>query len=87
MTGAKILVRYWGAVAVKLKRKTETLQFPVPPDMRALLGRIAGEASPEGREALQQPGLLLAANGRAVGPGHRLADGDAVDIVTPVSGG
>jgi molybdopterin converting factor small subunit len=87
MAGAKILVRYWGAVAAKLKRKAETLQFPAPSDVQALLDRVAEQAGPEGREALQQPGLLLSVNGRAVGPGHRLADGDEVDLLSPVSGG
>ena len=87
MTDAKILVRYWGAVASQLNRRSETLRFPAPPDMQALVDRIIEEAGPGSREALQQPGLLLAANGRAVGLRHRLADGDAVDVLTPVSGG
>lgn len=87
MTGATILVRYWGAVAARLNRKSETFRFPAPPDMRALVSRIIEEAGPESKEALRQPGLLLAANGRAVGPAHRLADGDAVDVLSPVSGG
>ncbi len=87
MTGATILVRYWGAVAARLNRKSETFRFATPPDMQTLVGRIMEDAGPEGKEALQQPGLLLAANGRAVGLGHRLADGDAVDVLTPVSGG
>ncbi len=87
MTGATILVRYWGAVAARLNRKSETFRFPAPPSMQTLVGRIMEDAGPEGKEALQQPGLLLAANGRAVGLGHRLADGDAVDVLTPVSGG
>ncbi len=87
MAGATILVRYWGAVASRLNRRSDTFRFPAPPDMQALVDRIIEEAGPGSREALQQPGLLLAAGGRAVGLKHRLADGDAVDVLSPVSGG
>jgi molybdopterin converting factor small subunit len=31
--------------------------------------------------------VLLAANGRSVGQGHRLADGDTVDVLSAVAGG
>ena len=87
MTGAKILVRYWGAVASRLDRKSETFRFPAPPDVQALMRRIIEEAGPEAKDALRHPGLVLAANGKAVGPDHRLADGDAVDVLPAVSGG
>ena len=81
------MVRYWGGIAAKLSRNTETFRFPSPPDVRALVDRIIEEAGPAGKDALRQPGVVLSANGRAVGPGHRLADGDAVDILPVVAGG
>jgi molybdopterin converting factor small subunit len=87
MSGTQIRVRYWGGIAAKLQRKTETLLFQAPPDMRALVERIIEETGPDRGEVLRQPGVLLAANGRTVGLGHRLADGDAVDILPAVAGG
>jgi len=87
MTGTRILVRYWGGIAAKLSRNTETFRFPSPPDVQSLVDRIIEEAGPAGKEALRRPGVVLAANGRAVGPRHLLADGDAVDILPAVAGG
>jgi molybdopterin converting factor small subunit len=87
MSGTQIRVRYWGGIAAKLNRKSETILFQAPPDMQALVNRIIEEADPEVKEVLRQPGVLLAANGRTVGLGHHLADGDAVDILPAVAGG
>jgi molybdopterin converting factor small subunit len=87
MTGTQIRVHYWGGIAAGLMRKTETFRFQAPPDVRALVERIIAESGPQGKELLGMPGLLLAANGRAVGLGHRLADGDSVDVLPAVAGG
>jgi molybdopterin converting factor small subunit len=87
MTGMQIRVRYWGTIASKLKKESESLHFESTPDVRTLLDSIIEEAGPEGKEALRAPGVLLAANGRSVGKGHRLADGDTVDVLSAVAGG
>ena len=87
MTGVEIRVRYWGLIASKLNREIETLHFQSPPEVRALLDRIIEETGPDGKEVLRQPGVLLAANGRSVGPDQRLADGDTVDVLSAVAGG
>ena len=87
MTGVEIRVRYWGVIASRLNREIESFHFQSPPDVQALLERIIEEVGPEGKEVLRHPGLLLAANGRSVGPGHRLAGGDTVDFLSAVAGG
>ena len=87
MTGVEIRVRYWGVIASRLNRGIDTLHFQSPPEVQALLDRIIEEVGPESKEVLCQPGVLLAANGRSVGRGHRLADGDTVDVMSAVAGG
>ncbi len=87
MTGVEIRVRFWGTIASRLNREIEAFAFPSPPEVRALLERIMVETGPEGKEVLQAPGVLVAVNGRSVGPAHRLADGDTVDVLSAVSGG
>ncbi len=87
MTRTRIRVSYWGGIADRLHRKTETFDFEQPPEVQALLEQIIKEVGPQGKELLRMPGVLLAANGHAVGPGHLLADGDAVDILQAVPGG
>jgi molybdopterin converting factor small subunit len=87
MTGVEIRVRYWGTIASRMGREIEAFTFPLPPEVRTLLERIAAETGPEGEEALRAPGVLVAVNGRSVGPEHLLADGDTVDLLSAVSGG
>ncbi|MEM1402174.1 MAG: MoaD/ThiS family protein [Pseudomonadota bacterium] len=60
---------------------------PVPASVAALRKKIAAEASPELREALEDPNVFCAVNKRVVGDEHPVADGDEVGFFPPMTGG